>query len=130
MKRISSRAVIIEDGYLYTIYRKRDGKEYYVIPGGGVDEGETLEETVQREIKEELSVDIVVEKYLGKEESDTFIAHYYLCSIKNGKARLGGEEKEKNCANNYYEIYLMNIHDINNYQLLGKEKIIEWIKEI
>ena len=47
-KRISSRAIIIEDGKLLTMFRrktKKDGsvKEYYVIPGGGLEENETLE---------------------------------------------------------------------------------------
>ena len=46
--RVSSRAVIIKDGKLLTMFRRRikDGKtiEYYVIPGGGQDKGETLEQ--------------------------------------------------------------------------------------
>ena len=46
-KRISSRAIIIEDDYVYTIFRrkiKEDGtvKEYYTIPGGGTKENETV----------------------------------------------------------------------------------------
>jgi len=51
-KRISSRGIIIEDDYVYLMFRRRikdDGsfKEYYVIPGGGINEGETLEENVK-----------------------------------------------------------------------------------
>lgn len=48
MKRVSSRGIIIEDNYVYVMFRRKindDGtiKEYYVIPGGGIEEGETLE---------------------------------------------------------------------------------------
>jgi len=43
--RASSRAVVIEDGKLLTMFRRKikdnNVKEYYVIPGGGIDEGET-----------------------------------------------------------------------------------------
>ena len=46
-KRVSSRAIIIDDNKLLTMFRRKiksDGtvKEYYVIPGGGLEEGETL----------------------------------------------------------------------------------------
>ena len=52
--RISSRAVIVENDKVLTMFRRKikDGKvkEYYVIPGGGQDDGEALEETVIREL--------------------------------------------------------------------------------
>ena len=75
-KRVSSRAIIIEDGKLLAMFRrkiKKDGsiKEYYVIPGGGLEEGETLEETAIRETAEETKrvaqivpeIEPVVERY-------------------------------------------------------------------
>lgn len=68
MKRISSRAIIIEDNKLLVMFRRKikNGikKEYYVIPGGGLEEGETLEQNVIREIKEEFNIDIKVIKKL------------------------------------------------------------------
>ena len=58
-KRRSSRAVIIEDNKLLYIFRRKiddlgNISEYYVIPGGGIEDNETKEETVVRELKEEL----------------------------------------------------------------------------
>ena len=96
-KRISSRAIIIEDGKLLTMFRrktKKDGsvKEYYVIPGGGLEENETLEENVIRELKEEFNVDIEIIKFLGTEEYDDTVANYFLCKIVKGIPKLGGEE--------------------------------------
>ena len=54
-KRVSARAIIIEDGKLLTMFRrkkKEDGsyQEYYAIPGGGLEENETLKNVI-REIK-------------------------------------------------------------------------------
>lgn len=40
------------------IRRIRDGKEYYIVAGGGVQEGETFEQTAYREIQEELGVTV------------------------------------------------------------------------
>ena len=68
--RISSRAIIIKDGKLLAMFRRKikDGKvkEYFAIPGGGLEENETLEENVVRELKEEMNVDIKVLGYLAE----------------------------------------------------------------
>ena len=95
-KRVSSRGIIIEDDNVYAMFRRRikdDGiiKEYYVIPGGGINENETLEENVIREMKEDFSVDVKIKGYLGKDESDETIAHFFSCSIINGTPKLGWE---------------------------------------
>ena len=96
-KRVSARAVIIENDQVIAMFRKKkqeDGthKEYYVIPGGGVEENETLEEACVRELKEEYNVDINVLGYLGKEENETTISHIFHAEISNGIPALGGEE--------------------------------------
>lgn len=127
-KRVSSRAIIIEDGKLLTMFRrkiKKDGsvKEYYVIPGGGLEENETLEENVIRELKEEFNVDIEVVKFLGTEEYDDTIANYFLCKIVNGIPRLGGEELERMTNENYYEVRYINLNEIDSYDINAKDII-------
>lgn len=55
-KRISSRAIIIENDQLLAFFRRKvkDGitKEYYAIPGGGLETGESINDNVKRELKE------------------------------------------------------------------------------
>ena len=48
------RRILIKDGMIALIKRTRDGETFYVFPGGGVEEGETEEQALKREIKEEL----------------------------------------------------------------------------
>ena len=127
-KRVSSRAIIIEDNKLLAMFRrkiKNDGsvKEYYVIPGGGLEENETLEENVIRELKEEFSVDIEIVKFLSTEEYEDTIANYFLCKIVNGTPKLGGEELERMTSENYYEIRYIDLKDIDNYDLNAKDII-------
>ena len=127
-KRVSSRAIIIEDGKLLTMFRrkiKKDGsvKEYYVIPGGGLEESETLEENVIRELKEEFNVDIEIIKFLSTEEYDDTIANYFLCKIVNGTPKLGGEELDRITPENYYEIRYIDLNDIDNYDINAKDII-------
>jgi len=130
VKRISSRGIIIDDGYVYVMFRRRikeDGsvKEYYVIPGGGIDENETLEENVKREIREEFSVEVNILDFLGSDESDDSIANFFACEIIDGTPKLGGEELNRCTEDNYYEIRKIRISDIDKIDILGKDMILK-----
>ena len=50
--RISSRCVIFKNNRIVLIYINRDGEEYYVFPGGKIEDGESKEECIVRECKE------------------------------------------------------------------------------
>lgn len=129
-KRVSSRGIIIEDNYVYVMFRrkiKEDGtvKEYYVIPGGGIEDNETLEENVIREMKEEFCVDVKIDGYLGKDEGDDSIAYFFACSITNGTPCLGGEELERCTESNYYEIRKVLINDLDKVDILSVDMIMK-----
>ena len=117
-KRISSRAIIIENNKLLTFFRRKnkDGKikEYYSLPGGGQEKGETLEE---------FNVDIKIIDYLGKKESDNYIEHFFYCTIINGIPKLSGEELERNCQDNYYELRYIDINEIDKIDIFHKDMI-------
>lgn len=103
----TARAIIVTDEGLYTLYREKviNGvrHKYYAIPGGHLEYGETLEEAVIRELKEELGIDIEVVRFLGKMNEGSSENYYYECRKIKGKPILGGEELEKNSKDNYYE---------------------------
>ncbi|HSV85039.1 MAG TPA: NUDIX domain-containing protein, partial [Levilinea sp.] len=50
-KRVT--AVIIRDHKVLLIHRFKNGSEYWVFPGGGVEEGEDLNTALKREVVEE-----------------------------------------------------------------------------
>lgn len=128
MKRVSARAVIFDNNYFYVLFRRKmkDGRvhEYFSIPGGGIEEFETLEDTVKRELKEEFNVDIKLLGYLGSLETDTCIFNYFHAEIIKGTPNLGGEELLKNSNENYYEIRKINIKELADVDILGKEYIL------
>ena len=103
-KRISCRAIITKDDGLVAIFRRKNGKEYYALPGGGIEPSDKDNiHTIQRELKEELSVDVRVLAYLDTIEEETTVQVYYHCEIVSGEIALGGEELDKVCESNYYE---------------------------
>ena len=130
--RISSRAVIIENNKVLTMFRRKvkDGKakEYYVIPGGGQDEGETLEETVVRELKEEMNIDIKVLGYLGRSVWEDTTSNFFHCEITNGTPHLGGEELERMNEENYYEPRFVELSELDKINIIGVDFIEKAIK--
>jgi len=55
--RVRAQAVILdEENRILLVNHVKDGKEYFVLPGGGVEFGETAEESLLRELKEELDI--------------------------------------------------------------------------
>ena len=129
-KRISVRGIIFDGDDVYTIFRRKINsagtvKEYYVIPGGGMKNEETLQETLKRELKEELSINVDIIGYLGFDENDTSIAHFFKCKILNGTPTLGGEELERCSRENYYEVRKVNICDSDNIDILAKNMIMK-----
>lgn len=69
-----------------------DYKDWWEIPGGKIEEGETPEQCIEREIKEELATEVHAEKLLGVVEYDYPAFHLtmqcILCSIVSGKLEL------------------------------------------
>lgn len=119
MKRESSRAVIIDNNRVLTMFRRKideagNKNEYYAIPGGGIEESETMEKAVVRELQEELNVKIKILGYLGKVEKAKDIENYFHCEIIEGTPRLGGEELEIMTDSNYYEPMYMDINELKN----------------
>lgn len=82
-------AIIIEDGKVFSTQRGygefKDGWEF---PGGKIDVGETPEEAIVREIKEELDTVVEVKELLDTVEYDYPNFHLsmdcFICSIKSG----------------------------------------------
>lgn len=56
--RNSAKALIIKDGKMAVIKISDAGEEWYIMPGGGQEAEETLNEAVCREVLEELGISV------------------------------------------------------------------------
>lgn len=84
------------EGRLLLMHRNTPKRTQWELPGGKVEEGETLEAAAIREVKEELGVDVALIEKLGeknfKEDGYTLNYIWYLASIKSGIPTLQEEK--------------------------------------
>lgn len=99
MKQIEVVAAIINDNHGRIFATQRgygDFKDWWEFPGGKIEPGETQEEALKREIREELLTEISVDKFLCTVEYDYpafhLTMHCYLCHVKKGHLELKEHE--------------------------------------
>lgn len=90
-------AVLVRDGkYLATQRGYGAYKDYWEFPGGKVEAGESREEALMREIREELDTEIRVDAWLATVEYDYpdfhLTMHCYRCSVVSGHLTLKEHE--------------------------------------
>lgn len=142
MERTRVAGIIFIDGKIALMHRKDVLKrpempEYYTLPGGGLEEGETLEEGTKREIKEEFGIDVELVKKLYEITSEKFNQKeiFYLCKYVSGTFGTG-EGPEFSGDPKYIESgkYLPELIDIENLEKINlmppeiKNRIIEDIQ--
>ena len=93
-------AVILHEGRILATQRGYgEWKDWWEFPGGKMEAGETPEEALVREIREELSTEISVDEFLCTVEYDypkfSLTMHCYLCSLLTEALHLNEHEAAK-----------------------------------
>ena len=104
--------IIIENDKILLIRRFKNGLEYYVFPGGSVEDNETVEDALEREMREELSLKIKIRKKLLEIENRGQREVYYLIKRLRGKPKIGGPEKERMNKQNQYHLSWVKLEKI------------------
>ena len=98
MIRVRVAVVIIRGDKILLAKHSKGGKEYWVLPGGGVEKGESLTEAAVREIKEETNLNIRVKKLVFISEAIPADKHrhvidfFFTGEILSGEIKTGEEE--------------------------------------
>lgn len=86
--RNTARAITVHDGKLLLMERWRGELHYFSIPGGGIEKGETPEETVVRELMEETTIVVNVKRQVLEMRDNGFAHKIYLCEYVSGEPHL------------------------------------------
>jgi len=98
MKQIEVAAAIIrkEERIFATQRGYGEWKDWWEFPGGKIEAGETPEEALRREIREELSTEISVDEFFCTVEYDYpkfhLTMHCYWCHVESGSLTLKEHE--------------------------------------
>ena len=101
MKTINVVAAVIERGGKYFSTQRGYGefKDWWEFPGGKIEPGETPEEALRREIREELEAEILVDRHITTVDYDypSFHLHMacFLCHVVAGDLHLVEAEAAK-----------------------------------
>ncbi len=115
---------IIKDGNVLLLHRRKNSAEYYAVPGGGREEGETEAETAVREIKEETGLDIVLGDKVSSLTVDGSKQEFYVAQSFEGEVKLGVPELERQSPENFYQLEWVPFAALDSVNLREEIKTI------
>lgn len=132
-RRPSVRGIIIRDGKIAMMHSRK--YDYYKLPGGGIEPGETLEETLVREVLEESGLVVKTETikefgYVRRIEKgryeDIFVQdnYYFTCEAEDERTdqKLDAYEEEEQFMLEFVILeHAVNVNETSNH--LEKEEI-------
>ena len=74
-------ALILHNGRVLLIERRREAETYYLFPGGRIEPGETPEEALVREVREELGLDVAARRLVAEVTYNGDIQSYYIAEL-------------------------------------------------
>ena len=126
---IRPAAIIIKDNKLLMVKTRKHGEEYYLLLGGGIEYGETIEEALKREVLEETGFivkilkPVYINEYIHRDNKSKRVVNiFFITKI------LGIDKTRKINDDDIVEVMLIDIDKLDKIELYPK-KLREYIKE-
>lgn len=132
--RIRCAGIYVEEEKILLVKHKKNNREYYLLPGGGQEQGESLPQTLVREWKEELDVNIEVgdllfcgESFTPKTDSGGKARH--VMQVVFAVKKIEGNIKVISDGT-LFDFAWMPIRDLQNIMLFPKatEQILSYVR--
>lgn len=140
--RSRSAALVVKDGRILLVKMRAFGREFYTLPGGGIEQGETPEAAAVRELKEECGVNGKAVRPLNTvRHRNGDIEHVFLVELENGHEAIIGSDPESE-EQNLIGVYWKGLNELSekdraflwSYGLLDVDgffdEVVSWNDEI
>jgi len=124
---VISRGIIVNDGKILLCHSK--GNDYYFFPGGHVEFGEKAEETLSRELQEELGVSAKNMKFIGSAENffEKDGEHHEINIVFEASL----SEIKSQSLEEHIDFIWQDVSKISETKILPealKNKVVEWLE--
>ncbi|EKD53609.1 MAG: hypothetical protein ACD_61C00007G0019 [uncultured bacterium] len=122
-------AILRRGDSVLLIHRHKDGQEYWVLPGGGIEDEETLEEALRREVMEETSLEVLSFELIHECPGYEGRKHFFfeVITAPDMEPVLGGPEKDNMREDNIYVLEWVDRNKAKTLVDLFPEEIREFL---
>ena len=119
-QRVSALLVNSDNAEILLIKRFKDGRTYWVFPGGGVEPNETLQQAIVREIFEETMLKIDNPEAIFSVVNRGRKEHFFLVKVPYFEPKLSPESPEFKAqhSHNLYEQTWVKLSDLSQINLV------------
>lgn len=111
-------AMIISKRHILLIHRIREQREYYVFPGGHIEDGETPEDACIREVLEETGLRVAWLEPAFEHPNGKETAHFFFVETHPGTLTFsGGPEAQKRSERNQYLLEWIQLLQVGSVPL-------------
>lgn len=129
--RARAVAIILNDrAEVLLMLRRKAGRAYATLPGGGIEPGETPAQACVREVLEEVNLTVTVGPPLLVLENIGNLEHYFRAQVQSGEMRLGdGPEAIRSSDENWYSPQWVPLTQLESVNLVP-EQARELVREV
>lgn len=133
MQKVRATSFVVKNNSILMIHRFSQGEEYYVLPGGTMEENESIEEAVLRELKEETNLSGKIIKEVLDYTDDVSRNRLFLVEVQEGELKINDnahEIKKQNEHNKYFPkwVPVNEVSFLTIWPMQTREFLIKYFK--